>query len=294
MADNTKYYYMRLKESFFDSENMVLLESMPDGYLYSNILLKLYLRSLKGNGRLMLNERIPYNPQMIATLTRHQVGTVEKALGIFSELGLIEILDSGAIYMLDIQNYIGKSSTEADRQRAYQAKIASEKVSALPDKNSCKKSNKETNKKSNLKIETEIKIESEQETETENKSVRHKNAKQHSLFYEEIILYLNKKAGTSYKPNSKTTQQHINARLSEGFTVEDFKTVIDKKCAEWLGTEWEKYLRPTTLFGTKFENYLNQKTVNKQNVGVNGIAIQEKPNSEKSETELAFERMLGG
>jgi len=290
MADNTKYYYMRLKESFFDSENMVLLESMPDGYLYSNILLKLYLRSLKGNGRLMLNERIPYNPQMIATLTRHQVGTVEKALGIFSELGLIEILDSGAIYMLDIQNYIGKSSTEADRQRAYQAKIASEKVSALPDNNSCKKSNKKTNKKPNLKIETKIEIETEQETETEKKSVRHKNA----LQYEEIILYLNNKAGTSYRANSKTTQQHINARLSEGYTVEDFKTVIDKKCADWLGTEWEQYLRPTTLFGTKFENYLNQKTVNKQNIGANGIAIQEKPDSQKSDTDLAFEKILGG
>lgn len=162
MADNTKYYYMRLKENFFDSENMVLLESMPDGYLYSNILLKLYLRSLKGNGRLMLNDRIPYNPQMIATLTRHQIGTVEKALGIFSELGLIEVLDNGAIYMLDIQNFIGKSSTEADRQRAYQAKIASERIPTLTDKESCKKSNK----KSNLKIEKEIELEIETEIET--------------------------------------------------------------------------------------------------------------------------------
>ena len=64
----------------------------------------------------MLNGAIPYSPQMIASITRHQVGTVEKALKIFLDMGLIEILDSGAIYMLDIQNYIGSSSTEADRK----------------------------------------------------------------------------------------------------------------------------------------------------------------------------------
>ena len=123
MADNKKYYYLKLKENFFESDSMVLLESIKEGYLYSNILMKLYLRSLKDNGRLMLNGTIPYNSQMLASVTRHQVGTLEKALDIFKELGLIEILDSGAIYMMDIQNFIGKSSTEADRQRRYWTKI---------------------------------------------------------------------------------------------------------------------------------------------------------------------------
>ena len=83
---NKKYYYMRLNENYFDSETQVLLESMPDGYLYSNILMKLYLKSLKNDGKLMFNEKIPYSPQMIATITRHQIGTVEKALKIFREL----------------------------------------------------------------------------------------------------------------------------------------------------------------------------------------------------------------
>ena len=127
MSDNKKYYYMRLKENFFDSDNMLLLESMPDGYLYSNILLKLYLRSLKDDGRLMLNGRIPYNPQMLATVTRHQIGTVERAINIFKDLGLIEILDNGAIYMMDIQNYIGKSSTEADRKRKHYVRVDDER-----------------------------------------------------------------------------------------------------------------------------------------------------------------------
>lgn len=79
---------------------------------------------------------------------------------------------------------------------------------------------------------------------------------------EAIIEYLNARLNTKYKATSKTTQKHINARLNEGFTVDDFKTVIDKKMAEWKGTEMEQYLRPETLFGTKFESYLNA-TINK-------------------------------
>lgn len=125
--DNKKYYYLKLKDNFFESDAMILLESMPDGYLYSNILLKLYLRSLKDNGRLMLNGTIPYNPQMLANVTRHQIGTVEKALDIFKQFGFVEVLDSGAMYMMDIQNFIGKSSTEADRKRIYRSRIENEK-----------------------------------------------------------------------------------------------------------------------------------------------------------------------
>ena len=106
---------------------MIILESMPDGYLYSNILLKLYLRSLKNTGKLMFNDRIPYNSTMLANVTRHPVAVVEKAVDIFRQLGLVEILDNGAIYMLDIQDFIGKSSTEADRKRNYRRRIDEEK-----------------------------------------------------------------------------------------------------------------------------------------------------------------------
>jgi uncharacterized phage protein (TIGR02220 family) len=77
--------------------------------------------------------------------------------------------------------------------------------------------------------------------------------------YQEIIEFLNYKASTAYKYTSKKTKELIKARWNERFTLEDFKAVINKKCAEWLGTEYEKFLRPETIFGTKFENYLNQK-----------------------------------
>lgn len=129
MADNKSYYYIRLKETFFRDDAIMLLESMPDGYLYSNILLKITLMSLKGDGKLMYNNVIPYSPQALATLTGHSVGVVEKALEQFKALGLIDILDNGAIFILNIQNMIGKSTTEADRQREYDRRIAEEKKS---------------------------------------------------------------------------------------------------------------------------------------------------------------------
>ena len=129
MSDNRKYYYLKLKENYFDDDSIVLLESMQDGVLYSNILLKLYLKSLKHGGRLQLDEGIPYTAQMIATITRQQIGTVERALQIFLKLGLVEVLDSGTFYMSNIELLIGQSSTEAERKRA--ARLQNKALSAL-------------------------------------------------------------------------------------------------------------------------------------------------------------------
>nr|DAF22456.1 MAG TPA: hypothetical protein [Caudoviricetes sp.] len=77
--------------------------------------------------------------------------------------------------------------------------------------------------------------------------------------YGEVVDYLNLRAGTRYRSTSDDTRKHIRARIDEGYTLEDFKAVIDHKVAEWKGTEWEKFLRPSTLFGSKFEGYLNQR-----------------------------------
>ena len=121
MSNNKKYYYLKLKENFFNSDEIILIESMQDGMLFSNILLKLYLLSLKFNGFLRLNENMNYSAQMIATLTRHEVGTVERALKVFYEFGLILYTADGSIYMADIEGMVGESSTEADRKRLARA-----------------------------------------------------------------------------------------------------------------------------------------------------------------------------
>jgi len=138
---------------------MIILESMPDGYKYSNILLKLYLRSLRNGGKLMFNDRIPYNPTILAQVTRHSVGDVEKAIKIFKEMDILDVLENGAIYLLDIQNFIGKSTTEADRIRSYRKTIEVEKHGLLST------NDVQMYDKGTPKIEIELKTEIETETE---------------------------------------------------------------------------------------------------------------------------------
>lgn len=166
MSDNKKYYYLKLKDSFFDTDEMKILENMNNGYKYSNFLLKLYLKSLKFSGKLRLNEYIPYNPEMIASITNTDIDTVKVALDIFKKLKLIEILEDGTIYMLQIQNFIGESSTEADRVRNYRKQIYQEKKKLITDG---VQMYDERTPEIEKEIEKEIEIEIDTEKELEEK-----------------------------------------------------------------------------------------------------------------------------
>lgn len=94
-------------------------------------------------------------------------------------------------------------------------------------------------------------------TNRDNVEFEENESKTESVPYAEIIDHLNDKAGKRYRPTTDATRRHISARWNEGHTLEDFRTVVDKKVAEWMGTDMEQYLRPQTLFGTNFESYLN-------------------------------------
>lgn len=166
MSGNKKYYYLKLKEDFFDTDAMVVMESMPDGYKYSNILLKLYLRSLKHEGKLMFNDRIPYNSTVLAQVTRHSVGDVERAIKLFQEMDLIEVLDNGAIFISDIQNFVGQSSTEADRIRDYRKRIKEEKEQLKLGDTSVVTNVQNELYKSTPELEIDIEIDIEKERES--------------------------------------------------------------------------------------------------------------------------------
>lgn len=140
------------------------------------------------------------------------------------------------------------------------------------------KENQEENEMKTKKNQKEIKTKSN-ESQKENENKTHQdvnvivnvndnvdvNVKKISL--EEIkgiVEYLNIKSNSHYKYSTDKTQTLIKARIKDGFTLDDFKIVIDKKCEEWLGTDFEKFLRPETLFSNKFEGYLNQKITAKK------------------------------
>ena len=126
MSTSKKYYYIKLKDNYFEQDNIKILESLPNGHIYSLILIKLYLKSTNYNGQLMMTPKIPYDPQkveILASVIKHDVDHVREAIRIGCELDLITIVDGREIWMTDIQNMIGKSSTEADRIRNYRKQL---------------------------------------------------------------------------------------------------------------------------------------------------------------------------
>lgn len=122
MSDNKKYYYLKVKETFFDSEEMKVLESMTNGYKYQNLYFRLCLLSLKSDGLLMFKNILPYDLEMLSTVLRVDIDTARTGIEIFQKIGLVSRLDNGTIFMTDIQSLIGRSSTEAERIKAYREK----------------------------------------------------------------------------------------------------------------------------------------------------------------------------
>jgi len=126
VTDNKKYYYLKLKDSYFDQDKIKIIEGMENGYIYSLIILKLYLKSCKYEGKLMMTSTIPYDPnklEILAKVLNHDISHLRDSIKIASELDIITIIDSKDIWMTDIQDFIGHTSTEAIRKAKYRAKL---------------------------------------------------------------------------------------------------------------------------------------------------------------------------
>lgn len=260
--------WIKIVTDVFDDEKILMIETMPECDTIIVIWFKLLcLAGKQNNGGVFQMGQIPYTDEMFAAIFRRPINTVRLALNTFERFGMIEIIRE----TVTIPNWGKHQSLDAyekkkvrDRERIAK-KRAEQKalIEMSPD----------------MSPDTSPVVASLEEDKEEEKE-REKD------IYISIVSYLNEKAGTKYKPTTAKTKSAIKARLSEGFTVDDFKTVIDKKCAEWIGDDkMEKYLRPETLFGTKFEGYLNAKVSKRQTrIGTNGIPI----NNEKSDLEGVF------
>jgi uncharacterized phage protein (TIGR02220 family)/predicted phage replisome organizer len=264
--------WIKITTDIFDDEKILLIESMPSADSIIVIWFKLLTFAGKQNndGVFMMSNRIAYTDEMLASIFRRDINTVRMALNAFVQFGMIEVIDN----VITIPNWNKHQTLDAyekkkARDRLYQAERRANQK-ALIQKSSDTSTDDKTRASSDIVI-SDIDKEIDKDKE----------------IYISIVEYLNEKAGTGYKATTAKTKTAIKARLAEGFTLEDFKTVIDKKCTDWLGSEYEQYLRPETLFGTKFESYLNAKIMRnpqQRKVGANGIAIS----SEKSDLEGVF------
>lgn len=175
--------------------------------------------------------------------------TVYRNLKVLQEKGLIEYIKQGKKDLIRI-TIKGKTWNEF-KENSSEKNPSSEQNSEKNPNNLGKKSEKESKN-------------SEKNPTNNNTIYNYNNTNILNNIYSSVIDYLNEKTERTgkekYSSTSTKTQKLIKARLREKYELEDFKTVIDKKCKEWLGTDMEKYLRPETLFGNKFESYLKQKT----------------------------------
>ena len=259
MAENKKFWYIQLNVNFFEDERIDWLSEQTNGYAYVVLYLKLCLKTANNNGiltRQIGNMIIPYNIEKIAEITHMNVDIVRVALELYKKIGLVYEADENCNFMRlpEVPKMVGYTTSEAIRKAEYRRKKALE-MGQIED-----------NGRDNVPQELRVKS---LELRVNNKEIKDKSKKEDEAQAEpaldaftaqskEVLEYLNEKAGKRYKAVDRNLR-HIKARLREGFTVDDCKSVIDKKCAEWAKNErMNQYLRCETLFGGKFESYLNQ------------------------------------
>lgn len=242
--------WIKITTTMFDDEKIDFIESLPDADTILIIWIKLLVLAGKcnANGHIFLTETIPYNEDMLAHKFNRPLNTVKLALETFVRLGMVEIIE-GRVYIKNWEKHQNIEGLEKIREQT-RKRVSSfrEKQKQLP----------ECNVTSNVTVTHGNAIDLDLELDLDLKK---------NKYIVELIVYLNQKAETNYKTTTKSTRRLINARINEGFTEDDFRTVIDKKVSEWRGTDMAKFLRPETLFGTKFEGYLNQSTNNGQPKG---------------------------
>lgn len=223
------------------------------------------------NNGLLINDEIAFRTyEDIALMLDRTINEIELCFNFYIKEGMIEIIDD--IYLISnwvkYQNVDGLDRVREQnriRQQNYrerqkqsllelkeQESVNNNVTVTLRNANPLKDNNISISKSSSISKSISI-----SETTLKEK-IKNKKEKVGIDEIKEIVEFLNQRLGTSYRYTTKKTQDLIRARMNEGFVLNDFLTVIDKKVREWKGTEWEKFLRPETLFSNKFEGYLQQ------------------------------------
>ena len=239
VTENRRYYWLQLKDDFFNSKEMKLMRKLPGGEEITIIYLKMMLVSLSEQGKLYFEGLAEDLAEELSLIIDEDPEAIRLTLMFLTKKKLLTTSDNYQFNLEQVPEMIGSETASARRVRKHR-----ENQKALQCNSDVTKCNGD--------IDIDI----------------DKGQKPQSDVYEEIIKYLNEKTGSHFKPTSKSTQRLINGRLSENYTIEDFKYVIDVKTNEWKdNTKMSKYLTPDTLFNaSKFEKYRNQQMPKQQNV----------------------------
>jgi len=283
MSDNKKYYYLKLKDDFFNQEEIKLIESQPNGIIYSNIYLKLCLLSLKNKGELRYKQFIPYDEAMLSTLCNVDIDHIRCALVVFLKMELIDKLDDGTIFILEIQSLIGKSSSEAERKADYRERIKSKKeeieIIATGNGTLSQKSQDSLTTMTPITKTLEFRNKNkERERESILGDIRnplennidnpipstfitntHKFNTNNAKIYSEIRDAWNSITGQQIYEIPYTALCCIRNAIAKGVTPDQFKAVIQNKYDEWRNDPKmrSQIMLHVILNGSRFDCYLN-------------------------------------
>jgi predicted phage replisome organizer len=212
MSKNKKFFWLKLKEDFFESDEIKILESLPNGIAYSNFYLKLLCKSIKNSGVLRLRNIIPYTIEMLASMTNTNIDIARGATEKLIALNMIEVLDDGALYMLDIENMIGSETDSAQRMREARAKTIN-----LEEKDKKSVTLCENVRKSDTEIDKEIELEKEIEIDKEKKIKKEKSTVKAKAFTIPTILEI--KEYCEERKNNVDAEKFFDYYESKGWLV---------------------------------------------------------------------------
>ena len=235
MSKPKTYYWLKLKDGFFDDDTIAFIEEQENGIAYSNFYLKLSLKAIKTEGRLMRlvgNTMIPYDIKSIAKLTNVPVDTVAVAMRLFEQIGLVERLETGEIYISQINEMIGKETDKAAlmrRKRAESKLLGNNVTPALPDVTKplpeCYTEIEIRDRDKRLEID----IEKEREGEIKPPDAL-RPAAPVRIPYDKIKSLYNETCKSLSKCNvmSEARKKAIKARFTSGYTLNDFERLFEK------------------------------------------------------------------
>lgn len=276
MAKTKVYFWLKVDKKFFDNLFIKRLKHMPGGYTMTVIYIRLMLESLEDDCILYYEGYFDNLVQELALKLDVSEDDINMTVAYFTKCGLIQIDDDGHATLSQAKAMI-ESETNWAKYKRDQRKNSQDlpKLENVQNKktisNLCpteKEIDKELELELELKLDKEYIVEQNSPTEQSSEYIFPKWLDENSIKDLEKtknkelwipVVYLNQVTNKHYKFVDKT-KKFLLARFNEGYTLEDFKQVIDVKTEEWKDNpEFFKYLRPETLFGSKFDSYLNQK-----------------------------------
>ncbi|GAB6614106.1 MULTISPECIES: phage replisome organizer N-terminal domain-containing protein [Bacillus] len=260
--------WIKLSTSMFEDEKIRLIESMPEADTLLIIWIRLLAQAGKTNasGYIFLSKNIPYSDEMLATLFNRPIATVRLALQTFQQFGMIEITEDQYICISNWEKHQNVDGLEKIRE---QNRLRKQKQREKLKLEMSRDGHETITRGHATDIEEDKELDKEKELEIINTSSSDESDTKVPIPYQEILEYLNEKAEKNFNHKAEAHRKLIRARWNEGYTVDNFKTVINNKVSQWLGKfdrdnkPLDRYLRPSTLFAQKhFDNYLNE-TVSK-------------------------------